>query len=143
MSFNKTILMGRLTADVELRDTASGHQVANFSIAVDRGYGDDKKTDFFPIVAWNGTAETIARCFKKGNQIIVSGSLQNRQWEDNKGSKHTTTELVATEFAFCETKKDSSAHSSTGGRNAEKRGNNASTRKPTLQAMDDDSDIPF
>ena len=135
MSYNKTIQMGRLTADPELRDTASGHQVVNFNIAVDRGYGDDKKTDFFPVQAWNGLAETIARHFKKGDQILVSGSLQNRQWEDNKGSKHTTTEIVATEFAFCGAKKDSSTPPPVQVCKAR--------NKPTLQAMDDDSDIPF
>jgi single-strand DNA-binding protein len=135
MAFNKTILMGRLTADVELRETASGHQVANFNIAVDRGYGEKKETDFFPVVAWNGMAETIAKHFSKGSQILVSGQLQNRQWEDNKGSKHTTTELIATEFSFCGTKENSSTHSSTESR--------TSQNKPILQAMDDDNDIPF
>lgn len=145
MSFNKTILMGRLTSDPELRETASGHQVANFTLAVDRGYGENKKTDFFPVQAWNGLAETIAKHFGKGSQIIVSGQLQNRQWEDNKGSKHTTTELIATEFSFCGTKQTEtgefgtnasySAHSSTETR--------TSRNKPTLQPMDDDGDIPF
>ena len=135
MSFNKTILLGRLTADVELRDTSSGHQVANFTLAVDRDYGENKKTDFFPVVAWNGTAETIARHFRKGSQILVSGQLQNRQWEDNKGSKHTTTELIVTEFSFCGTKETPTANPSSQGR--------TSKNKPILQPMDDDSDIPF
>lgn len=135
MAFNKTILMGRMTADVELRETASGHQVANFSLAVDRGYGEEKKTDFFPVVVWNGLAETIAKYCGKGSQILVSGQLQNRQWEDNKGSKHTTTELIATEFAFCGAKEASSTNSSTEPRTAR--------NKPILQTMDDDGDIPF
>ena len=138
MAYNKAILMGRLTADPEIRETASGHQVANFTLAVDRGYGDDKKTDFFPVVAWNGLAENIAKYVVKGQQILVSGQLQNRQWEDNKGSKHTTTELIAMEFAFCGSLADSSTNPSTESRNSSQRRN-----KPVLQAMDDDGDIPF
>jgi single-strand DNA-binding protein len=135
MAFNKTILMGRLTADVELRQTASGHQVANFTLAVDRGFGEDKKTDFFPVVAWNGLAESIARYVVKGQQILVSGQLQNRQWEDNKGSKHTTTELIATEFSFCGSLSEHPTNPST----EAKTGKN----KPILEAMDGDDDIPF
>lgn len=150
MAFNKTILMGRLTADPELRETASGHSVVNFTIAVDRGYGEDKKVDFFPVQAWDGRAETIARNFGKGRPILVSGQLQNRQWEDNKGSKHTTTEIIATEFAFCDAKTgaetdagearpSSSTHSPT----ATKTSVFMPKGRPTLQAMDDDDDIPF
>ena len=135
MAFNKAILMGRLTADPELRETASGHQVANITLAVDRVFGDDKKTDFFPVVVWNGTAEAIAKYCSKGSQILVSGTLQNRQWEDNKGSKHTTTELVATEFSFCEAKKDSTINTSPVTK--------TSQNKPILQALDGDEDIPF
>lgn len=143
MAFNKTILMGRLTADVELKQTASGHQVANFTLAVDRGYGEDKKVDFFPVVAWNKLAETIAKYCGKGSQILVSGQLQNRQWEDNKGSKHTTTELMATEFAFCGAKENASTNPSTESRISEIGREEQAKRKPTLQAMDDDDDIPF
>lgn len=141
MAFNKVVLMGRLTSDIELKNTPSGVAVANFSIAVDRGYGDDKKTDFFPIIAWKGTAEALAKYFGKGQQILVSGTLQNRQWEDNKGSKHTTTEVTATEFAFCDTKKSSSANSPSEEKNANL--GHSTARKPTLQTMDDDDDIPF
>lgn len=135
MSFNKTILMGRLTADPELRETASGHKVVNFTLAVASIYGEDKKTDFFPVVAWKGLAESIAKYVVKGQQILVSGQLQNRQWEDNKGSKHTTTELIATEFSFCGSLSEQSTNPSTEAK--------TSRNKPILQAMDDDSDIPF
>ena len=143
MSYNRTILMGRLTADIELKQTASGHQVANFTLAVASIYGEDKKTDFFPVVAWNKLAETIAKHCGKGSQILVSGQLQNRQWEDNKGSKHTTTELMATEFAFCGAKENASANPSTESRIIEIGREEQDKRKPTLQAMDDDDDIPF
>lgn len=136
MAFNKVVLMGRLTADPTLKETPSGHSVANFDLAVDRGYGDDKKTDFFPCVAWRGTAETIAKHCKKGREILVSGQLQNRQWEDNKGSKHTTTDVMVTEFAFCGAKESSSTTSSTEPK--------TSQVKPMMLPMDDDdSDIPF
>ena len=131
MGFNKVVLMGRLTRDPELKETPTGHKVCNFDLAVDRGYGDDKKTDFFPCIAWRGTAETIAKHCKKGNQILVSGQIQNRQWEDNKGSKHTTTDVMVMEFAFCGSKETSSTEQRTG------------QTKPMMLPMDDDSDIPF
>jgi single-strand DNA-binding protein len=96
--------MGRLTAEPSLNKTPSGVSVANFNLAVDRGYGDNKQTDFFPIVAWKGTAETIAKHVGKGQQVLVSGYIQTRSWTDNEGSKRSVTEVVATEFAFCESK---------------------------------------
>ena len=138
MAFNKAILMGRLTEEPSLKETASGHNVVDFTLAVDRGYGDNKKTDFFPVRAWNGTAEAIAKYVKKGQQLLVSGQLQQHQWEDNKGSKHTTTELIATEFSFCEAKSTSSTNPSTETRNGSK-----SANKPILEQLENDDDIPF
>ena len=79
---NSIILMGRLTADPELRTTGTGTAVTTFSVAVDRDYqksGEAKQTDFFNIVAWRGTAEFVARNFQKGKLIAVKGSLQSRK----------------------------------------------------------------
>ena len=117
-SFNKVVLMGRLTAEPSLTKTQSGTAVANFNLAVDRGYGDNKQTDFFPVVAWKGTAETIAKHVGKGQQVLVSGYLQQRSWTDNEGNKRSVTEVVATEFAFCESKASSSTIHSDGNRTA-------------------------
>lgn len=102
---NKVILMGRLTADPELRHTQNNIPVASFSLAVDRGYGQDKQTDFLDIVAWRNTAEFVSKWFSKGMLVAVSGRLQTRTWEDKQGSKRKAVEVVADEVFFAEPKK--------------------------------------
>ena len=106
MAFNKVILMGRLTADPELKQTQSGTAVTSFSLAVDRKYSKDeeKKCDFITIVAWKQTAEFICRYFKKGSAILLCGELQTRSWKDNQGNTRYATEVVANEVSFCESK---------------------------------------
>lgn len=135
MAFNKVVLMGRLTADPTLKETPTGNKLVTFDLAVDRGYGENRDTDFFPCRAWSGAAETIAKHCRKGKELLVSGQLQNSHWEDNKGSKHTTTHVIVTEFSVCGTKESSSTTSSTEPR--------TSQPKPMMLPMDDDSDIPF
>ena len=101
--FNKTILMGRLTRDPELKTTPSGVSVCTFSIAVDRRYqtkGEEKKTDFFNIVAWRQTGEFVSRYFKKGNMILVEGELQTRQYTNKDGVNVTVTEINAEQVSF-------------------------------------------
>ena len=140
MAFNKTVLMGRLTNEPTIRETSNGTAVANFTLAVDRGFGENKQTDFFPIVAFKGTAETIAKHVGKGQLILVCGQLQTRSWEDSDGNKRTTTEIVATEFSFCETKKTSETESSSDVVVAYTRRNTPS--QTTMQEIDD-NELPF
>lgn len=102
---NKVILMGRLTADPELRHTQSNIPVTSFTLAVDRGYGQDKQTDFLDIVAWRKTAEIVSQWFSKGMLVAVSGRLQTRTWEDKQGNKRKAVEVVADEVFFAESKK--------------------------------------
>ena len=100
---NTIILMGRLTADPELRTTGTGAAVTTFAIAVDRDYqkaGEEKQTDFFDVVAWRGTAEFVARNFQKGKLMAVKGSLQSRKYTDREGSTRTATEIVADSVYF-------------------------------------------
>ncbi len=109
MAFNRVILVGNLVADPELKTTPSGTSVTRFRIAVNRRFtraGEQPQTDFFDIVAWRQTAEFIARFFTKGRPILVSGSLQNRNWTDNNGVKHYATEIVADEATFVDRKSD-------------------------------------
>ena len=89
---NQIVIMGRLTADPEMRTTQSGTKVASFTVAVDRDFGE-KKTDFIPCVAWRQTGEFVERNFGKGNLICAAGSLQSRQWEDRDGKKRTSWEV--------------------------------------------------
>lgn len=109
MAFNKVILMGRLTADPELKQTQSGTVVTSFSLAVDRKYNKDeeKKCDFITVVAWKQTAEFICKYFKKGSAILLCGELQTRSWKDNQGNTRYATEVVANEVSFCESKNNS------------------------------------
>lgn len=101
---NKSIIMGRLTADPELRTTASDVSVCSFTVAVDRRYkkdGEDRLTDFIKVVAWRNTAEFICKHFNKGKMINVVGSIQTRSYEDAEGKKHYVTEVIAEEVNFC------------------------------------------
>ncbi|MBS7361189.1 MAG: single-stranded DNA-binding protein [Clostridia bacterium] len=104
---NTAIIMGRLTADPELRTTNTGIAVTTFTVAVDRRYqkaGEEKQTDFINVVAWRQTAEFVSRYFQKGSMIAVRGSIQTRRYEDNNGNKRTAVEIVADEVSFCGSK---------------------------------------
>lgn len=105
---NKVILMGRLTADPELKHTPSNVAVCSFSLAVGRSWSKDE-TDFIDIVAWRNTAEFVARYFVKGQQMALSGRLQTRMWEDKSGNKRKSVEVVADEVFFADSKKERSA----------------------------------
>ena len=102
---NKAILMGRLTADPELKHTQNNIPVISFTLAVDRTFGKEKQTDFLDIVAWRNTAEFVAKWFSKGMLVAVSGRMQTRTWEDKQGNKRKTTEVVADEVFFAEGKR--------------------------------------
>lgn len=106
MAFNLVVLTGRLTADVELKVTPSGKNVCSFSIAVDRGYGENKTTDFINIVAWNGSAEFISKYFGRGDMIGIEGSIVTRKYTDKNGNNRTVFEVVASNIQFIGGKKD-------------------------------------
>lgn len=99
-NFNKVILVGNITADIELKETPSGAKVASFSIATNRYWKNkegmkESNATFHNIVAWNRTAEVVAEFTKKGSKILVEGYLDNRSWEAEDGSKRYRTEIVA------------------------------------------------
>ena len=103
MAFNRVILMGRITHDLELKTTPNGVSVCSFSIAVDRRYqvkGEEKKSDFFNIVAWRQTAEFVTRYFAKGRMILVEGELQTRSYVDKNGQNVRVVEIVADQVCF-------------------------------------------
>lgn len=106
---NKTILTGRLTADPELRYTASGVALCNFTVAVNRSYkiGEEKKEEvsFINCVAWSGRAETLNKYVKKGHRIGLVGFLKQDFWDDkNTGKKRSKLTLNVDEFTFLEGK---------------------------------------
>ena len=110
-SFNKVILIGNMTADPELKQTAGGTSVCSFSIAVNRRFAKTEQgqqtVDFINIVTWRQSAEFVSRYFKKGNPILVCGQLQTRTWTDNQGQKRYATEVVADEVSFGNSKESS------------------------------------
>jgi single-strand DNA-binding protein len=103
---NKVILMGRLVADPELRQTSNNISVCRFRIAVNRPYSKDgeRVADFISISAWRQTAEFVHRYFSKGKMIIVEGSLRNNDYTDNNGVKHYSMEVLADSVSFGESK---------------------------------------
>ena len=106
---NVVALTGRLVEDPELKTTGNGVSVCSFRIAVDRDYapqGQERKADFINVVAWRGTAEFVAKFFRKGQMIAVNGSIQTRQYEDRRGNKRTAVEVVAGSVSFCGSKAD-------------------------------------
>ena len=95
---NVICIMGRLTADPELRHTASQVPVTSFTVAVDRAFqqkGSERQADFIPVVAWRNTAEFICRYFRKGQKMAVKGELQTRQYTDKEGNKPSADVSVA------------------------------------------------
>lgn len=105
-SYNKVILIGRLTQDPELKTTQNGISVVSGAVAVDRSYkqGEERKTDFVNFVAWRKTAEFIAKFFDKGAAILIEGELQTRSYTANDGGKRYVTEVVVSNAAFVESK---------------------------------------
>lgn len=98
MSLNSVILHGRLTRDPELKTTAKGTNYCQFTLAVSRG-SKDAGADFIDCVAWNNTAELMAKWLKKGNPIIVDGNLRQSSWEKD-GQKHSRLDVAVRNITF-------------------------------------------
>lgn len=116
-NLNKVFLLGNLTRDPELRHTAQGTSVANFSIAVNRSYkGNDgefkKETSYFNIIVWGKSGENSAKYLTKGRPVLVEGRLQNRSYETQDGQKRTVTEIVADNVQFLGSGRDSAPEES-------------------------------
>lgn len=115
-NFNKVILGGRLTSDPELKTTSTGVSVTSFTVAVNRRFGnkngEEQQADFISVTAWRQQAELVTRYFKKGSSICVVGSIQTRSWTDNNGTKRYSTEVVADEVNFVDSKNENPASQS-------------------------------
>lgn len=130
---NKVFITGNLTRDPELTETAGGVQVCRFSVAVNRGYGDDRATDFYNVTAWRKTAEAVSRYTRKGSKIAICGDLQIRQYEANDGTRRTSVDVVAQEVEFLTPKQDEKSAPAQG----------YEQKKPAFEVFDDDGDLPF
>lgn len=143
MSYNRSILVGRITKELELKQTPNGVSVTSFSIAVDRQYkskSGEKQTDFIGIVAFRQTAEFITKYFNRGSTILIEGTLQSRTYTAKDGQKRTAWEVVADQARFVGSKSD--------GQGANTSSNplfsNASpSGADDFAEIDDDGDLPF
>ena len=126
-NYNKVILGGRLTSDVELKQTPQGIAVATFTVAVSRR-GKDAQTDFINCVAWRNVAEMVSKYFKKGSSICVTGSIQVRSYEDKQKQKRYATEVICDDVTFVDSKADAPQEQS---------------ETPNFVEVDADGDLPF
>ena len=143
MAFNKVILMGNLTADPETRTTPNGQNVTSFSLAINRTWNNangerQEDTSFINCTAWGKTGETIAKYVSKGRQLLVSGRLQQRTWQDkDTGKNRSAIDVVVEEFSFV----------SDGSRGSASIGSAAPSSEPVIEEIPDEpidlSDIPF
>ena len=97
---NKFIGSGRLAKDPECRYTQSGKAVTTFTLAMDDGWGENKKPTFLPIVVWDKAAEACANNLVKGQAVVVEGRTSVRSYEAQDGSKRWVTEVVAQHVEF-------------------------------------------
>ena len=135
--YNKVILMGRITKDIELKATQTGTSVCGFTVAVDRRFtdkGGERQTDFFNCVAWRQQAEFIAKYFSKGNLILVEGELQTRNYKDKDGRTVYVTEIIVDRASFTGEKKRAGAAVSAQG---------SAPAAPELPQEQNGEDYPF
>ena len=98
---NRSVLQGRLCADPEIRTTQSGVSVASFRVAWSEKYKETETKCFLNCSAWRGTGEFVNNYFHKGQEIVVEGRLQTREWEDKEGNKRSTIEMSVDKAHFC------------------------------------------
>ena len=149
-NLNKVMLGGRLTADPELKQTQNGIQVASFSIAVNRRVrsndAQQPNADFFNVTAWRATAEFVSRYFRKGSSIFVVGTLQNRSWTDPQGIKRYTTDIIADEIHFVDSRSESQGQGTPYSTDAYSTAPAYSTPvgvAPNFEEIKTDDDLPF
>ena len=146
-NFNKVILGGRLTADIELKQTTSGISVCTFSLAVNRKTAKDaeQKTDFITCQAWRQTAEFLSRYFKKGSSLCIVGSLQVREWEDKNGNKRYSTEVTVDEAMFVDSRGESGDNGSytTDAYGSAPSYSSGAGSAPNFEDHNTDDDLPF
>ena len=109
---NKVIIIGNLGADPEIRHTAGGSAVANFTVATSETWKDkntgekQESTEWHRVVAFSRLAEIIEQYLRKGSKVYIEGKLQTRKWQDREGNDRWTTEIVARELQMLDSKGD-------------------------------------
>lgn len=127
---NNITIYGRVVADPETKFTTSGTQIGEFTVAVDRGFGENKETDFFRCVAFKKTAEVACNYLRKGNQTLLSGSMQCQKWTDKDGNKKEKWQMIVNNLTLLQ--------------NSNKQGgNNPSNYSAPAQSKQNDDFDPF
>lgn len=132
---NVNCYIGRIGNDLELKYTNSNKAVISFNLAVQKGYGENKRTIWIPVTAWEKTAEFISKYMQKGSNIAIVGELDQRTWEDNDGKKHSKLEVVAKNVFFAGDKKE-------GQQQGQQQGQQ-DTFNPEEYAIDNSDELPF
>ncbi|MEO8691576.1 MAG: single-stranded DNA-binding protein [Candidatus Saccharimonas sp.] len=152
--FNKVILMGNLTRDVDMRTTTGGQTVANFSLAVTRSWRDQNgtqqdQTSFINCVAWGKPGEIIAQYVQKGAPLLVSGRLAQRSYDDKEGNKRSVVEVVVEDFNFISSGRGGNADSGADSSSSSSSSSNSNSKSEDVVIEDIDdkpidlSEIPF
>ncbi len=139
---NKFQLMGRLTKEPEMRSTTNNLQVTTFSLAVNRRFvaqGQERQADFFNVVAYGKMAEFCSKYYRKGQQVLVEGRMQNRTWEDQQGQKRYSTDYIVENAYFADSRRDNDTNMNSSSTNIQE--SNVDGSFITLDA--DDVDLPF
>ena len=136
---NNVQLIGRLTADPELKHTQSGTACTRFNVAVDRRVkqGEEQQTDFITIVAWQQRAEFICKYFSKGQKIALTGSIRTGSYTDRDGNKRNTFEVWAENVEFCGSKTEKHMAQS------QPEQQKTSENKTDIEYIPNDADLPF
>ena len=143
---NRVNLIGRPTKDPELKYTQNGTAVCSFTLAVDRQFKNKetgkKEADFIPIKVWNKAAENVVNYVVKGSLVAVCGRIQTGSYEKDDGSRVYTTEVMADEVQFLESKKGSQSNEQS---NNNEPSNQSSRSDPNngFFPIENDDDIPF
>lgn len=138
---NNVVLMGRLTADPELRHTPNDAAVTSFTLAVERSYvkaGDERQVDFIDIAAWRKTAEFVCKYFHKGQLVAVQGSIQTRSYTDKEGNKRKAFEVAADNVFFAEGRKEKADKAA-----EEQTAENQKFEQNSFEEVLEDEDLPF
>lgn len=148
MSVNKATLIGHLGGNPELRYTASGQAVANFSMATNEVFNDkegnkQERTTWHKVVAWGKLAEICGEYLTKGKMVYIEGTIQHRSWEDKEGNTRWTTEIVARQMQMLGQVGERSGYAVSDQAPSEKAGGDASGMNFNEESVSTDDDIPF
>lgn len=150
-NYNKVLLMGNLTRDIEVRHTQGNQAVANFGLAVNRRFrvGDEQREEatFVDCEAWGRTAEVMGQYLRKGRPVFVEGRLRLNQWKDQEGNNRSKLLVVVENFQFVDSREDGGGSGGSGGggrRSSAPAGARSGSQSPSYDdPIPQDDDIPF